>query len=124
MLVLLTIDLFFVPLVKNAATKLTCEVLTVPAANSPRLGDIDASHVTACLVDLTAIALSEIAGTATTLSERFPAARLIAFGPHVHTAQLAAAETAGFTTVLTRGQLNANIDRYMQDWTVPFPNDG
>ena len=35
--------------------------------------------------------------------------RAIAFGPHVHTARLEAARTAGFPTVLSRGQFVSRL---------------
>ena len=43
--------------------------------------------------------------------ERYPAARLIAYAPHVHTARLAAAREAGFDQVMTRGQFDAWLTR-------------
>lgn len=41
--------------------------------------------------------------------QRFPAARWIAYGPHVQTERLQAAKDAGIPTVLTRGQFNAQL---------------
>jgi DNA-binding NarL/FixJ family response regulator len=40
-----------------------------------------------------------------------PAAAIIAFGPHVHKDRLAAAEAAGCTAVMSRGQFHATIDQ-------------
>ena len=39
--------------------------------------------------------------------QRFPAARLIAYGPHVQIAKLKAARQAGIGTVLTRSQFDS-----------------
>lgn len=118
MFVLLTKDLFFVPLIKTAAARLSHEVLTVPNANAPRLAELAVDQVCACIVDLTAVASSDLAETANILRERFPTAQLIAFGPHVHQTQLATAQSSGFGIVLTRGQLNAHIDSYLQAWAT------
>ena len=41
---------------------------------------------------------------------RVPAAKIIAFGPHVHEALLQAARDAGCDTVLARGQFYARLD--------------
>ena len=42
-----------------------------------------------------------------------PQARVIAFGPHVHTGLLAAAREAGCDLVVSRGELHARIDSYL-----------
>ena len=118
MIVLVTKDLFFVPLVKAAAEKQATEIITVPGIASARLDQLSQVEVTACIVDLTAISAADISIVATQLREKFYPVQLIAFGPHVHESQLQAAQAAGFDAVLTRGQLNAHIDRYMQQWTL------
>ncbi len=122
MIVFVTKDLFFIPLLKSAAEKLNCSLVTIPNLTSPRFSDIAAQEVTACVVDLTALKVAEIDTTAQLLKTRFASAQLIAFGPHVQDAQLVAAQSAGFGSVLTRGQLNAHIDRYMQQWSMPAPS--
>ncbi|QEG42286.1 hypothetical protein [Roseimaritima ulvae] len=40
---------------------------------------------------------------------RFPAARWLAYGPHVQVGKLAAARQAGIETVITRGQFDAKL---------------
>lgn len=52
---------------------------------------------------------------------RYPAARLIAYGPHVHKGRLDAARDAGFDQVLTRGQFDHFLPKLSQ-LLVP-PND-
>ena len=48
------------------------------------------------------------------LREVVPAnARILAFGPHVHTALLAAARQAGCDRVLARGQFHADLDEIL-----------
>ena len=39
----------------------------------------------------------------------------VAYGPHVHTAKLQAAENAGFGQVLSRGQFSAQVSRIISD---------
>ena len=121
MIVFVTKDLFFIPLLKTAAAKQNCSMLTVPNASSVRLDELTADEVTACVIDLTSVSLEEIATSAKSLQKRFAPLQLIAFGPHVNEQHLAAAQAAGFDSVLTRGQLNANIDRHMQHWAIQKP---
>ena len=121
MIVFVTKDLFFIPLLKTAAEKQNCSLITVPNANSVRLDELTAAEVTACVIDLTAVSLEEITSAAESLQKRFAPVQLIAFGPHVNEQHLAAAQAAGFDSVLTRGQLNANIDRHMQHWAMQKP---
>ncbi len=96
--------------------------MTVPNANAVRLDELAAAEVTACVVDLTAVSVEEIATAAQSLQKRFAPVQLIAFGPHVSEQHLAAAQAAGFDSVLTLGQLNANIDRHMQHWQFKSRN--
>ncbi len=121
MIVFVTKDLFFIPLLKSAAEKQNCSLVTIPNLNSPRLAEIAAQDVTACVVDLTALKVAEIDTTVQSLKSRFAPTQLIAFGPHVQDSHLIAAQAAGFDSVLTRGQLNAHIVRYMQQWALPVP---
>ena len=44
------------------------------------------------------------------------ATRLVAFGPHVHKAKLAAAAAAGFGLVLSRGQFYAQMDELLKQY--------
>ncbi len=97
-------DIFFAGNVRTAATAAGCQLKIV--------GDIDAqlaeevtSHVQACIVDLTPLSLEQISSWGTKLSERFPSARKIAFGPHVQTDHFAAAQAAGFHSVIAKGQV-------------------
>ena len=46
---------------------------------------------------------------------RCPEAKLIAFGPHVHTERLDAARRAGISTVMTRGQFDQQISKGLFD---------
>lgn len=97
-------DIFFAGNVRAAAASAGCQLKIV--------GDIDAvldeevvSNTRACVVDLTPLALEQIAQWGEKLSQRFPSARRIAFGPHVQTDHFAAADAAGFQAVIAKGQV-------------------
>jgi CheY-like chemotaxis protein len=47
-----------------------------------------------------------------------PPDAVLAFGPHVHQAQLAAAREAGCDEVLTRGQFHAGVDELLTRYLV------
>jgi CheY-like chemotaxis protein len=46
-------------------------------------------------------------------------ARIIAFGPHVHAAALAAAREAGCDLVVSRGEFHARVDDYLRNFAKP-----
>jgi CheY-like chemotaxis protein len=50
-----------------------------------------------------------------------PPTVVVAFGPHVHEADLAAARTAGCDLVLTRGQFHAQVDELLMKYLVGDP---
>jgi len=79
----------------------SCEAL-LQGARAPDVGFVilDLEHP--------ALALSDLLPR---LRAHLPAgARVIAFGPHVHRARLAAAEEAGCDSVLSRGEFHAKLD--------------
>ena len=47
-------------------------------------------------------------------AERCPAAKLIAYGPHVQVQKLEAARKAGIATVMTNGQFNSQLPTLFQ----------
>lgn len=49
------------------------------------------------------------------VAERFPAAQLLAYAPHVQVELLRAARQAGIETVLTRGQFDQRLPHLFQD---------
>lgn len=66
------------------------------------------------ILDLSAPGL-DVARAVPALRERLPeSAPIIAFAPHVHTAKLAAAREAGCDQVLSRGQIDREIDAILQ----------
>ncbi len=116
MLILITKDLFFVPLVSSAAAAQDWEVRVGKSGQDPKLQVEDVNSVAVCLVDLAALSQKDFEATATQLREQFPTARRVAFGPHVHAERLARAEGAGFDQVYTRAQLNAQLPGLVAQW--------
>jgi len=111
--VLLTKDLFFVPTVRQAAERAGYSLVTTIAAQSDSLDQLASSDAAAWVIDLNAIPLDDIAGVIGAWSERFPHALRVAYAPHVQTARLAAASQAGCQHVLSRGQLNTQLERIL-----------
>lgn len=52
----------------------------------------------------------DVAGLVAAIRQRSPAAKVIAFGPHVHKQRLEAATAAGCDRVMSRGQFHATMD--------------
>jgi DNA-binding NarL/FixJ family response regulator len=48
-----------------------------------------------------------------------PSARILAFGPHVHEARLAAARTAGCDEVVSRGQFHSRMEQIFAQVAAP-----
>lgn len=116
MILLLTKDLFFVPIVRTAAAKLGVEVAVVLSIESDKLQTLPTESVTAWVVDLNSVTLEDLPSVVDNLSQRFPTAKRVAFGPHVQEQRLQAARDAGCQQVLSRGQLDSQIDRLIHDW--------
>jgi DNA-binding NarL/FixJ family response regulator len=106
----LTPDLMFSSRVLGAASAAGVGLKIVPAA-----GDVVRFVSDDCrlvLVDLTMPGL-DLPRVVAAVREKAPAARIIAFGPHVEEAMLAAAQEAG-CEVLTRGQFNQQYAQLLQ----------
>lgn len=114
--ILLSTDLMFVSKLAGAAQRTGTNVTTASTldAVSERLSSDEATLV---LVDLTTPGL-----VPATLVERVRSARdgvrIVAFGPHVHAAKLAAAVEAGCDQVLSRGQFDARLDDVLRGATI------
>jgi len=115
-ILLLTKDLFFVPTLRAAADKLDCPLVVALSIDSDKLVDLAADEVVAWVIDLNCVPVDSIPVVVSALRTRFPRAITIAFGPHVQTRRLAAAEQAGCRQVLSRGQLSSQIERLMSAW--------
>lgn len=72
----------------------------------------DTSAITMLLVDLSSLG-GKVTEAIESLKQKFPGARITAFGPHVHEAILQSAATAGADEVITRGQMNQLAQRYI-----------
>lgn len=107
MIIFQTKDLFFVPVIKTAAQTLDWEVVTVLRWGMEKVESISGDDVKVYLLDLSSVTVEEIQSLAGSIRERFPAARLAAYAPHVQERRLATAQAAGFDAVVSRGQLNS-----------------
>ena len=78
-------------------------LLSAARESAPRIVVIDLSHP--------GLDVAELVGR---VKKLFPAASIVAFGPHVHRQRLAAAEAAGCDRVLSRGSFLANSDELLK----------
>jgi hypothetical protein len=116
MILLLTKDLFFVPVLRSAAEKLDSSVLTVRSLSDDKLTEEVRSEVRCCVVDLASISLADLPAIYEGFS-RMPNCQVkAAFGSHVHEVRLVAASEAGFSPVLTKGQLSGHAFQYVSQW--------
>lgn len=81
----------------------------------------DREHLPACLTPACSLVLLELAVEGLDPAEvvqqvraRAPTARIVAFGPHVHEATLAAAQAAGCDLVLSRGQFHRQYETLLR----------
>jgi DNA-binding NarL/FixJ family response regulator len=110
-LLILTADLMFTSRAQMAARSVGKEAFVAMSVHKA-VEQLAANDITTACVDLSAPGV-DAAATLTALREasRLQPLRTIAYAPHVHEAKLAAAQAAGYDTVLTRGQ----FDRGMQE---------
>ena len=97
-------DLMTASQIEGAVRAIGGEISVATAAASGVGGE---SPIDVVVLDLSTT--SDIAATVAEFRERSPAPRIIAFGPHVHAAKLAAAKEAGCDQVLSRGQFLPNV---------------
>lgn len=109
-------DIFFWPVVQSAAQAAGCKVVIVSRTDDAKLTQLDFSQVGCCLIDLNCLDADQIIATVEQLRQKLSTTRIVAFGPHVHEAKLAAAIQAGCSPVLSRGQLTARLSDYLSDW--------
>ena len=103
----LTNDLFFSSRVTGIAQRLG---LDLRVASSLDKLPADCRLV---LLDLTLPSLDVVA-TVKAVKDKQPAARVIAYGPHVQDALLQAAHAGGCDEVLSRGQYDREIERVLR----------
>lgn len=96
-------DLMLVARLQGAATKLGWQLVTAPSAAAA--DQWKRSDLAAVVVDLRCVGPA-IAELAATWRATPPSPPLVACGPHVQEALLAAARQAGCAAVVTRGQID------------------
>ncbi len=112
---LLSTDLFFTSKVTGTAQQLGCRVDLVPspAAVLERLsGSTEATaggHACSALFIDLGHPTADLAALVAAAHARTPPVRVIAFGAHVATDRLAAAEAAGCDDVMPRGRFSAQL---------------
>ncbi len=107
----LTNDLVFPSRVAPLAQRLGSQFQTFGNAETLATKiDSDGVDKTIVLLDLNSPAIDPSVIVPRLKSLAKPPQAIVAFGPHVHAAKLAAAEAAGCDLVLTRGQFDAQMD--------------
>lgn len=109
-------DIFFAPTVKSAAEGAGWRLVMAP--NLAALGDrAPAEEVKAAIIDLTSLSNEQLKDLGASLGAAYPAARRVAFGPHVQVDSFAAASAAGFDPVLPKGAVAASLPRLLASIT-------
>ena len=116
--VFLCADLMFASRVLGAAKSLGVSLKIVPVATD--LGRSLSDQCQLIIVDLMMPGL-DLTQAVTSAQQQSPSARIVAFGPHVDEAALAAARSAG-CDVLTRGQFQQNYMALLQSLKDQQPN--
>jgi CheY-like chemotaxis protein len=117
-IVLLTQDLMIGARVEGATRQLGLTMQNV----SEQQAAISAAEDTACqvlLVDLRTPGLDITALVQAIRTAHNPSLPIVACGPHVHEANLAAATAAGCDAVITRGQLDREISAILAKLVTP-----
>jgi CheY-like chemotaxis protein len=97
-----------------------CGLPMATAMSVERLFDLVAAEpARLVLLDLTTTRLDVADVVARLRAAESPPATIIAFGPHVHEAALAAASAAGCDQVLARGQMHAQADELLAQYGAP-----
>jgi hypothetical protein len=112
---LVTTDLMATSAADGAARQAGVELRTVsPVAAVEAAGE--ATRLVA--LDLTS-KVANLAGWAASIRGVAPNATLLAYGPHVHEARLAAAQEAGFDVVVSRGQFHRQMAELLRTYASP-----
>jgi len=110
-------DVFFWPVVKDAASRAGAELIIVRNPDDPQWNQLDVGSVACCLIDLASLEASHIVETVQELRQKVgDQVRFVAFGPHVQESRLSAAKQAGCSPVLSRGQFQAKLPTYLAEW--------
>jgi DNA-binding NarL/FixJ family response regulator len=111
---LLSSDLAVAARVSDEARRLGAELAWAPTFEA-LVARAEAAEAALCVIDLAAPGLDVAAAIAgcKALASR-PA--VVAFGPHVHEARLAAAKAAGCDAVFSRGQFYGQLREILARW--------
>jgi CheY-like chemotaxis protein len=115
----LTSDLVFPSRVAGIAARLGTQQITAATVESLTAKLESISGPVVALLDLNSPTIDPSAVVAGLKSLPNPPRSIVAFGPHVHEAKLAAATAAGCDLVLTRGQFSSQIDELLSSLLKP-----
>jgi DNA-binding response OmpR family regulator len=104
----LTTDLMISSQASGAAGRCEVELIHLQSAEAV-LEQLKSGSADLIVIDVETRGI-ELASLVTQIRQHSPAPRVLAFGPHVHEAQQAAARDAGCDQVLTRGQFHSGMD--------------
>jgi DNA-binding NarL/FixJ family response regulator len=108
-----TADLFFSSRVVGVAERMGVDLRVVGSLEQFLQSASDVSDCRLAILDLTLPKL-DLQMAVETVRAQFPQAHVVAYGPHVQEAALAAASAAGCDAVLSRGQFNANTEQVLR----------
>jgi DNA-binding NarL/FixJ family response regulator len=118
----MTAVLYSTDLVAASAAAGAAARVKTPLATALSLADLQtklaAAPVRLVVVDLSTPGLN-IHELVPILRAAAPSARILAFGPHVHEARLAAARTAGCDEVVSRGQFHSRMEQIFAQVAEP-----
>jgi CheY-like chemotaxis protein len=109
----LTADLFFSSRVAGAAQRVGTELKVVGTLSALLEAAEKGGECSLVVIDLTLPAI-DVSHAVSAIKQRCPSTRIVAYGPHVQEARLAAATEAGCDEVLTRGQFDREMERVLQ----------
>ena len=114
-ILLITKDLFFLPVLRSAADTFGLQVQNTSKGNwEPAEGQ---SAPIGCVLDLGAISLADLPEISKHLDGMLQKPQRLAFGSHVHAVRLERAAEAGFSPVLTKSQIQSQLPRVLQQWS-------
>lgn len=109
--IFLSSDLMFASRVQAAAAQ-QCVSLAVRGLSADLSDAADAKLV---IADLSSSGNAPLATLVEAARQSCPAAKLVAYAPHVHVGVIELAREAGFDEVLTRGQFNERMSTLLKD---------
>lgn len=111
-------DVFFWPVVKEAiGCHPDLHLVIIRSLEDPKCKELQAENVACCLIDLASLEASQISSTVSSLRKIVgETTRIVAFGPHVQESRLTAAQQAGCSPVLSRGQFHSQLPSLLTEW--------